>query len=512
MIGRMGNANDTYSRLMTTIKEINLLSSAGSVLHWDQETHLPDKGHEHRGDQVSLIARLTHQQFTSPQIGQMIGEIEQSELVKTPDGDAAANIRELRRTYDRATKLPASLVEEMSKTAVLAHHAWVDARKNSNYDTFKPWLAKTLDLKRQEVACINPNTTAAGTAYDTLLDEYEPGETTANLNRVFETLRAPLIDLVGRIGGSSKKAPLEILEQTYPAAAQEKLALEAAAKVGFDFAAGRLDVSVHPFCTGLGPRDIRITTRYDEKYFGDAFFGVLHETGHALYEQGLPTDHWGTPLGEAISLGIHESQSRLWENLVGRSKSFWQYFYPQAQAAFGSQLKDVTLDRWHFAINDVRPSLIRTESDEATYNLHILIRFELEQALLAGDLPVDDLPNVWNERMKKYLGVTPPDAAKGCLQDTHWSGGAIGYFPTYTLGNLYAAQFFEQAKEDLGDLDAQFSRGDFTALLGWLREKIHRHGKRYRAPDLVQRITGKPLSAEPLLTHLRKNAQDLYGV
>jgi len=293
---------------------------------------------------------------------------------------------------------------------------------------------------------------------------------------------------------------------------QERLSRDAAKKIGFDFDAGRLDIAVHPFCSDLGPGDVRITTRYDEKYFGDAFFGVLHETGHSLYEQGLPAEHWGTPLGEAISLGIHESQSRMWENLVGRSRSFWKHFFPKVTFAFPEQLAGVTPDQWHFAINDVRPSFIRTESDETTYNLHVLLRFEMEQAMLGSDLPVDDVPAAWNERMKKYLGLTPPDDAKGCLQDVHWSHGSLGYFPTYTLGNLYAAQFFNQAREDLGDLDDQFSRGEFAALLYWLRDRIHQHGKRHRAPDLVRKVTGKPLSADPLLAHLRRNAAELYGV
>src|SRR5260370_324370 len=296
-----------------------------------------------------------------------------------------------------------------------------------------------------------------------------------------------------------RKSQLKILERKYPAAAQEKLGRDAAAKIGFDFSAGRLDVSVHPFCSGLGPGDTPMATRYDEKYFGDAFFGVLHETGHALYDQGLPAEHFGTPRGEAVSLGIHESQSRLWENFVGRGRSFWKYFLPLAKSAFPDTLRDVDEDQWYFAVNDVRPSFIRTESDEATYNLHILLRFELEQAMLAGEIIPRDIPAAWNQRMKKYFGITPPDDAKGCLQDIHWSGGAIGYFPTYTLGNLYAAQFFEQAQSDLGDLPAQFARGEFIPLLNWLRENIHRHGKRYRAGELVLRITGKPLSAGPLL-------------
>ena len=504
----MSDARDTYAALIRAMKEISLLGSTGSVLHWDEQTHLPPKGAEHRGNQVSLIARMTHEQFTSPRTGQMLAAVESSDLVKEAESDPAANVRDLRRQYDRATKIPPALVEEMSKTAVLAHHAWVDARKKSDYPMFKPWLAKTLDLKKQEAACIGFQTTP----YDALLDEYEPGETTANLVRVFQSLREPLIDLVGRITGSSKKAPIDILERHYPPAAQEALAREASQRIGFDYESGRLDVSVHPFCTDLGPGDVRITTRYDEQFFGDAFFGVLHETGHALYEQGLPHEHWGTPLGTAISLGIHESQSRLWENLVGRSRPFWEFFFPKAKAAFPEQLKDVTLEQWHFAINDVRPSFIRTESDEATYNLHILLRFEMEQALLTGDLSVSDVPGAWNERMKKYLGVTPPDDARGCLQDIHWSSGSFGYFPTYTLGNLYAAQFFEHARRELGNLDEQFSGGVYAALLTWLRDKIHRHGRRYTAPDLVKRITGRELSAEPLLNHLRENARELYRV
>src|SRR5207245_878680 len=256
----------------------------------------------------------------------------------------------------------------------------------------------------------------------------------------------------------------------------------------------------------------RMTTRYDENYFGDAFFGVLHEMGHGLYNQGLEGEHWGTPRGESISLGIHESQSRMWENLVGRSAAFWRFYFPKAKETFSDTLRDVSEEQWVFAINDVRPSLIRTESDEATYNLHILLRFELEQAMLSGDLSVADIPGAWNEKMRKYLGMTPPDDAKGCLQDVHWSGGAIGYFPTYTLGNLYAAQFFEQARKDLGDMDAQFARGDFAPLLGWLRKNIHSEGKRFTARQLVKRITGQELSAEPLLRHLRSKAAELYGI
>jgi carboxypeptidase Taq len=502
----MSNAESAYRELITLLKEVALFGSIGSLLGWDERVQMPAKGAEHRSNQSSLVARKVHEQFTSPRIGELLGELEGSGLMR--DGDAAANVRETRRQYDRATKLPSALVEEMAKTEVLAQQAWAEARRKNDFPAFAPWLEKWVALKRQQANCYG----YTGHIYNALLEDFEPGETAENLSNVFEGLRGPLVELIGKIVSSGRKAPVEILERHYPAEAQAKLAREAAAAVGFDFDAGRLDVSVHPFCSGIGPGDTRMTTRYDEKYFGDAFFGVLHETGHGLYDQGLQAEHFGTPLGEAISLGIHESQSRMWENLVGRSRAFWRFFMPRAREIFGPTIADVSEEQWYFAVNDVRPSLIRTESDETTYNLHILMRFELEKSLLTGDLKVPDLPRAWNERMKKYLGIDVPDDARGCLQDIHWGGGAMGYFPTYTLGNLYAAQFFDQAKKDLGDLEAQIARGQFAPLLGWLREKIHSQGKRYRATELVKRVTRRPLSAGPLLEHLRQKAAELYGV
>ncbi len=502
----MSDANADYQQLLRLVREISLLGSVSSVLGWDEHVNLPPKGVPHRGNQSALLSRMCHEMFTSPRIGQLLCAVETSGLIVDPQSDPAVNVREIRRLYNRATKLPAALVEEMAKTEVLAQHAWAQARKAVEFKTFAPWLCKWIDLKRQEAQCVG----YASILYDALLDPYEPGETTANLRRVFESLRAPLVELIGRIAASPRKAPVEILHRHYPQSAQAALAHVAARNIGFDFEAGRLDVTLHPFCSDLGPGDVRITTRYDERYFGDAFFGVLHETGHALYEQGLDPAHFGTPLGNAISLGIHESQSRLWENLVGRSRAFWLFFFSKAREAFPHGLAGVSMEDWIFAVNDVRPSFIRTESDQATYNLHILLRFELEQSLLSGQLPVDDLPQAWNQKMRDYLGLTPPDDAQGCLQDIHWSIGSFGYFPTYTLGNLYAAQFFEQARHDLGDLDAQFSRGEFAPLLAWLRQNIHRHGQRYTASQLVKKVTGKELSAGPLLDHLQRNAQQFF--
>ena len=503
----MADPQASYNALISSLREISLLGSINAVLGWDERTQLPVKGIEHRANQSSMLARLCHEWFTTPAIDNLLAEAETSDLMADPISDVAVNIRETRRAYDRARKIPSSLIEEMSRTEVLAQQAWGEARAKSDFPMFRPWLDKWIVLKRQEADCVgykdNP--------YDALIDEFEPGETAAGVRQTFASLREPLIELVGKIVGSGKIAPVEILERTYPVAVQEQFARSAAAEIGFDFAAGRLDVSLHPFCTGLGPGDTRLTTRYQEHCFADAFFGVLHEMGHGLYEQGLDRQHFGTPRGEAASMGMHESQSRLWENLVGRSRSFWTHFLPKAGTAFPEALRGVSEDDWYFAINAVRPSLIRTESDETTYNLHVLLRFELEEAMLKGDLAPADLPGAWTEKMQKYLGLTPPDDARGCLQDIHWSGGAIGYFPTYTLGNLYSAQFFEQISKDLGDVDKQLAAGHFGPLLDWLRQNVHRHGKRYLPRELVKKATGADLSAEPLLRHLRKKAE-VYGV
>ncbi|CAA9386644.1 MAG: Thermostable carboxypeptidase 1 [uncultured Phycisphaerae bacterium] len=497
-----------YAALVTELREVSLFASVGAVLSWDEQTFMPPGAAEHRAEQASLVARVTHERATAPRVGELLAAVEHSDLVKDPEGDAAVNVRVARRDYDRATKLPPALVEEMARTEVLAQQAWAEARRKSDYPAFRPWLEKVLKLKRQECACVG----YADDPYDALLDQYEPGETAATVRATFEALRGPLVELVGKIVGSGRQAPLHILERHYPAAAQERLSRDAATAAGFDFARGRLDVSVHPFSTQLGRGDVRITTRYDEANFADGFFSTLHEVGHALYNQGLPPAHYGTPRGRDVSLGIHESQSRMWENLVGRSRAFWQHFLPQARAAFPQALAGVSDDQWHFAVNDVRPSLIRTESDEATYNLHVLLRFEVERALLREELSPDDLPTAWDERMERYLGVRPPNDAQGCLQDIHWAGGAVGYFPTYTLGNLYAAQFFERARADLGDLDAQFARGDFKPLLDWLRQNIHDQGMKYAPRDLVRRVTGQDLQPTALLAHLRRKAAELYGV
>ena len=497
-----------YDELIRRIKEINLLRNCEGVLGWDQQTYMPPKASAYRADQLALLSGLIHERFTDPEIGDLIGEVEVSTLVSDPESVPAVNVRELRRSFDRANRLPKSLVEELARICSLSRDEWVEARKASDFPRFLPWLEKVLALKRQEAAAYDDSVHP----YDALLENYEPGETTAHLRGVFKDLRQELVVLFDAIVGSRRHPDTSILGRDYPIDRQEVLGKAVASAIGFDFEAGRLDVAVHPFCTGLGPFDTRLTTRYDAREFNQALYGVLHEAGHGLYDQGLDEEHHGTPMGESVSLGIHESQSRMWENFVGRNRSFWEHFLPLARSLFHESLSGVSLDDLHFACNDVRPSYIRVEADEVTYNLHILLRFELEHDLLTGDLPAPDLPGAWNERFRTFFDLTPPDDARGCLQDTHWSFGGIGYFPTYSLGNLYAAQFFEQAEKDLGDLNEAFARGEFLVLRDWLREHIYVQGMRFRAEDLAKRVTGRPLSHLPLINHLRTKFEALYGI
>lgn len=500
----------SFSTLVETLQEIATLGSVASLVNWDEQVMLKPAGIEFRAKQSALLARMVHERLTSPRLGEVLAVAEAELRGQDPASDSYVIIREFRRDYDRAVRLPPSLVAQIAHTTSLAQAAWVEARKNNHFATFAPWLEKVLNLKRQEASCLR---TSSGNLYDALLEGYEPGETVESLNQIFSELKPRLVALIQRIAGCDRQAPVHLLQQNYPSDLQERLAKEVAGLIGFDQQAGRVDVSVHPFCTGIAPGDTRITTRYDEQFFNDAFFGTLHETGHALYEQQLPKyTHFGTALAEPAGLGIHESQSRLWENFIGRSRAFWSFFYPKIQTMFASQLKDTSADDWLFAINQIQPSFIRTEADEATYNLHILLRFELEQQLINGDLSVDEIPDAWNQRFKSYLGLVVPDDTQGCLQDVHWSAGLIGYFPTYALGNMYAAQFFAAAKQAIPDLDLQICQGQFKPLLEWLGVNIHVHGRRFTGRQLVKRVAGKELSPDDLLNYLENKAQQYYGL
>lgn len=486
----------TWDQVQRHQHEATLLADSLALLEWDQHTKLPPAGAEFRSEQIAQLAGLVHQRRTAPELGEWLAELREA-----PQDDPAmtAMVRELDRRYQKDRKAPESLVSELSRATSQGQTAWVDARKNNDFPAFLPHLEKILDLKIQYAEAVGYE----AHIYDALLDDYEPYETTANVASVLAGLREDLVPLIAAIVDSGVTPDRDILHRHYPEEAQRTLGREASAAIGFDYQRGRLDETHHPFCTTLGPHDVRLTTRYDESFLSSSLFGTLHESGHGIYEQGLPAQWHGLPLGSFASLGIHESQSRLWENIVGRSMPFWEHFYPRAQALFPESLGDVSLDDFHFAINDVQPSLIRVEADEATYNLHIIIRFELEQALLSGDLRAADAPAAWSDKYKEYLGIQPPNDADGILQDVHWSAGLMGYFPTYSLGNLYAAQLYAAAAEAIGDLDAMFRDGEFAPLRQWLQSNVYEHGQRYPAAELTERACGAPLSHQPLIEYLR---------
>jgi carboxypeptidase Taq len=495
-----------YDELTHRVKEEAVLASCADVLGWDEETYMPRAGSAHRAGQQALLAGLLHDQATDPRLGELLAAVEGSDLVADPDAAEAVNVRELRRLYDRAARLPRPLVEELARVTSMAQREWVTAYEKGDWSHFRPWVEKVLALKRAEAAALRPG----ADLYDTMLDEYEPGMTGRQVAALFDALRGELVELAGAVRESPRRPDLSVLHRTYPIDRQRQLGEAVAAAVGFDFRRGRLDTSPHPFFTRLGPGDYRITTRFSLHEFGDGLFGILHEVGHALYEQGLDPAAYGLPMGDSVSVGVHESQARLWENTVARSRPFWRHFFPQARRLFPEALQGVSLDDFYFAVNHVAPGPNRVRADEVTYNLHVLIRFELERALVAGDLDATDVPDAWDEQYRRYLGVTPANDTEGCLQDGHWGGGLIGYFPTYTLGNLFAAQLFARASSDLGGLDDDFSQGRFDGLLGWLRERVYRHGQRYPAARLIEHATGTPPDHRPLLAALRRKYGELY--
>ncbi len=505
----MSRIDNSYQELIGELKTVSLLGSCASMLSWDEQTYLPPGGIEHRANQLSLLAGMTHERATSPRIGELLAELESAGDLGEPTSADAVNVREARRNFNRATKLPRALVEEISRVTSLSQPAWVESRKGADFGKFQPWLEKIVSLKREEADAIG---FGDGVPYDALLDEFEPSATTKEVESVFTPLRKELVRLVAEIADSGMQPDISILTRQYPIDAQTEFGRQAAERIGFCFEGGRLDIAAHPFCSGMGPGDCRLTTRYDEHHFPGSFFGTLHESGHGIYEQGLDREHYGTACGETVSLGIHESQSRMWENLVGRGMAFWKHFFEPAKSAFPEALGNVSIDDFYAAINDVRPSFIRVEADEVTYNLHIMLRFEMEQLLMTGELKPADVPGAWNEKFDSYFGLTPENDALGCLQDIHWSAGLLGYFPTYALGNMYASQFFEAARRELGDLDEQFARGEFAPLKTWLNQNIHQRGKQLSANQLAEQVTGHPLTHEPLLKHLRTKFGALYSL
>ena len=496
--------SESYEKFMQKFAELADLGHAQALLGWDQETYMPARGTAMRARSQGTLAGISHERLTHPDFVALVAELKGLDL----SGDQAVNVQEIDRAQSRALKIPKDLIVELRQTESLSHEAWVEARKKADFATFAPWLKKILGLQKQVAHLVG----FEGSVYNAFLDEYEPHARAEEIAPLFAQLRQRLVPLVEGIAATGKRPATGILDREFPLEAQEAFGRQIMAAMGFDLEAGRLDIAVHPFCQGLSPDDVRLTTRYSVDNLAEALFGTMHETGHGLYEQGLPQAERGTPLCQSISLGIHESQSRLWENMIGRSRSFWQHYLPQLQAYFPEQLAGVELDAFYAAINQVETSFIRVEADEVTYNLHILLRFELEMDMVEERVQVEDLPAVWNERMEQYLGVCPADDAQGVLQDVHWSFGLLGYFPTYTLGNLYAAQFFARAQEDMPALMEQVAEGELARLKRWLNENIHARGRRSTAGELVQEVTGEALSAEYFIDYLEGKFKPLYSL
>ena len=496
---------ETLAHLKTQLAPTVDLAQAQALLSWDQNVYLPPGAASARGQQLATLGGVIHQRGTDPQLGRWLEGLAAAGADEgdTPD---AALVRVARRNFEQATKLPGAFVEDFAKARSASQAAWVGARADSDFSQFAPHLTKMVDLNLQQAELLGYD----AHPYDALHDLFERGSSTERLRTVFAELRDALVPLLQNFSGKeTSDAPLR---QAFPEAEQEAFAVGVIRAFGYDFEHGRLDRTVHPFATSFSKYDVRVTTRYDANFLSPALFGTLHEAGHAMYEQGISSDYDRSPLGVAVSLGIHESQSRLWENLVGRSEGFWRWAYPKLQETFPAQLDGVTQQDFYRAINRVSPSLIRVEADEVTYNLHIMVRFELELELLEGTLKASELPDAWNAKYEDYLGVTPPDDAKGCLQDIHWSIGMFGYFPTYTLGNLISVQLFDAVKAAHPELEEDIQHGQFSNLLGWLRENIHQHGSRYEPAELLERATGQKLDAGPYIRYLKEKFGALYGV
>ena len=498
-----------YQALIERVRDAHLLGATGGILSWDQETMMPAGGVELRSQQLAILARLQHQMSTDPKVGEFISQCEADRAFMASDSVESANIVELRRDFDQATKLPERLISEFAEVSSKAQHEWATARKASDFKMFLPWLEKLVALNREKAACLG--IPAGGEPWDALADTYEPGCTAASVTKVFTPLRARLVKLLGDLMGGSRRPSNRFNELALPIEAQAKFVRMVVESIGFDFQRGRLDSSTHPFCGGSHCNDVRMTTRYSETCLNDALGSSMHEAGHGMYEQGLPSRAIGTPAGTAVSLGIHESQSRLWENQVGRGLPFWKWCAPKLEGFFGRSVDGFSLDELYGAANIVEPGFIRVDADEATYNMHVMVRFEIERLLIAGSLAPKDLPGEWNRRYKEYLGLTVPDDRRGCLQDVHWSMGAFGYFPTYTLGTLYSAQFFDAAKKAMPGLEDGFAKGDFVPLREWLNREVHSHGRRFLPEELCKRVTGSPLSSEHYLNYLEGKLRPLYN-
>jgi carboxypeptidase Taq len=493
--------------LKNRMAEIFDLQRASALLNWDQQTYMPPGGAVNRGQQLATLQQIAHVKFVSEETGRLLDDLLPYVSQLDPDSLDARYVKVTKRNYDKEVKLPTEWVIEFSQVTTAAYEAWGKARAENDFPSYQPHLEKILDLAHRFAGFFAPY----DHVYDPLVDIFEPGLKTADIKAIFNTLRPQQVELIHKIA-NCPQVDNSFMHLRYGKQKQWDFGVEIITKMGYDWNRGRQDKTLHPFTTGFGLGDVRITTRVNPNFLQPALFGTLHETGHAMYELGSDPSLDRTPLLGGASSGIHESQSRMWENLVGRSLPFWQHFYPRLQHSFPSQLGNLPLEAFYKGINKVQPSLIRVEADEATYNLHIMLRMELEMAMMEGSLATKDLPEAWNSRFKEYLGITPPDNATGVLQDVHWSGGMIGYFPSYALGNLIAAQLWELINKDIPDLPDQIRRGEFAPWLAWLREKIHKHGSKYEPQELIQRVTGTKIDSAPYMRYLTSKYTDIYDL
>ena len=499
---------EKYQALVARLSEIRNVDRARAILSWDQQVNMPRGGAKARAAQLSTLSRIGHDMLISDETRHLLQDAEKETEDAAYDSVEGSMIRVTKRDVHQATCVPTQLVADITEAEALGHQVWAEARANNNFAAFEPALQRILDLKRQEADFLG----FVEHPYDAFLDQYEPGMTASRVERLFDAHKSELVKLVVAVSAHSDRANDAVVRQSYPIDKQRAFGLKMVSNYGYDFERGRQDEAVHPFCITFAQGDVRITTRFTENYLNPALFGTMHEAGHAMYEQGVAPELEGTPLSRGTSLGVHESQSRLWENVVGRSRNFWSWAYPQLQDTFPDQLKAVDLETFYRSINRIAPSYIRVEADEATYNLHIMVRFELEMALVTGALAVHDLPKAWNERFESYLGIVPPTDKEGVLQDIHWSSGLIGYFPTYAVGNMLAAQYYRQALAAHPTIPDEIGQGKFDTLREWMRINIYQHGRKFTADELTQRITGEPVECGYFVDYLKAKYTDIYGL
>lgn len=498
---------EKLQELKRRLIEVNDLNAAAGLLYWDQSTYMPPGGAPARARQTALLERLAHEKFTDPAIGRLLDELQPYEASLPYEADDASLIRVTRRLYEREIRVPADFTEIMSAHNAESYQVWTEARPANDFKRVEPYLEKTLDLSR-ELANFFPGYESIA---DPLIDYSDYGMKASTVSAIFADLRAQLVPIVQAITVQSP-ADDSCLWQHFPEEQQLAFGLEVIKRFGYDFQRGRQDKTHHPFATKFSLGDVRITTRVKEDFLGEAIFSTMHESGHAMYEQGINPSYEATPLARGTSSGVHESQSRLWENLVGRSRVFWEHFYPQLQMVFPDQLINVSLDTFYSAINKVERSLIRTDADEVTYNLHVMLRFDFELALLEGRMSIHDLPEAWRARFESDFGIVPPDDRDGVLQDVHWFAGRIGgVFQGYTLGNILGAQIFEVVQQSHPEIPGEITQGEFGTLHGWLKENIYQHGRKFTASELIERITGGPLHIEPYIKYLRSKYGELYN-